>query len=77
MISFSNDSEKQPRIGGACTLRKWKLEGKGEIVYSPCAYLIGLFHDLVLNELELQKRGLEFVSVSSGLFVPFKGKNMQ
>lgn len=48
--------ERSERIGGACTLKKWTTP-KGELVISPCAYLASLLHPVVIEELELVKRG--------------------
>jgi phytoene dehydrogenase-like protein len=38
---------------------------------SPCAYLAGLLHPLVLEELELPRRGYQWTPAVNGLFVPF------
>jgi len=38
---------------------------------SPCAYLAGLLHPLVVDELELPRRGFEWTPAVNGLFVPF------
>jgi len=38
---------------------------------SPCAYLAGLLHPLVLEELELPRRGYVWTPAVNGLFVPF------
>lgn len=60
--------EARERIGGACTLDEtWP----GYRV-SPCAYLAGLLHPLVTEELGLWARGLTWVPADSGLFVPFE-----
>jgi phytoene dehydrogenase-like protein len=60
--------EARPRVGGACTLQEiWP----GYFV-SPCAYLVGLLHPLVIEELRLPELGLTWVPASSGLFVPFE-----
>jgi phytoene dehydrogenase-like protein len=59
--------EARARVGGACTLEEtWP-----GCRISPCAYLIGLLHPLVIEELDLAARGLRWVSSSPGLFVPF------
>jgi phytoene dehydrogenase-like protein len=59
--------EARKRVGGACTLEElWP----GYRV-SPCAYLVGLLHPLVIDELGLQERGLAWVPASAGMFVPF------
>ena len=60
--------ESRPRVGGACTLEEvWP----GYRV-SPCAYLVGLLHPLVMEELGLAARGLRWVPASAGMFVPFE-----
>jgi len=38
---------------------------------SPCAYLAGLLHPLVIEELNLPSRGFEWMPAVNGLFVPF------
>ncbi len=59
--------ESRVRVGGACTLEEvWP----GYRV-SPCAYLVGLLHPLVIEELGLRGRGLRWVPASAGMFVPF------
>ena len=59
--------ESRARVGGACTLEEvWP----GYRV-SPCAYLVGLLHPLVIEELGLRERGLRWVPASAGMFVPF------
>src|SRR5262245_984129 len=45
--------EARERIGGACTLEAlW--DG---VKISPCAYLIGLLHPLVVDELQMRAHG--------------------
>jgi phytoene dehydrogenase-like protein len=59
--------EARRRVGGACTLEEvWP----GYRI-SPCAYLVGLLHPLVIEELGLEGRGLKWVPASAGMFVPF------
>lgn len=59
--------ESRARVGGACTLEEtWP----GYRV-SPCAYLLGLLHPLVIDELDLQARGLSWTLADAGMFVPF------
>src|SRR5271170_2614757 len=38
---------------------------------SPCAYLAGLLHPLVVSELNLTERGFQWTPAVNGLFVPF------
>lgn len=60
--------ERRDRIGGAATLEEmWP----GYVV-SPCAYLAGLLHDTVIDELGLRTRGLEIVMGDPTYFVPFE-----
>ena len=59
--------EARERVGGACTLEEpWP----GYRV-SPCAYLCGLLHPLVIDELGLRAHGFDWTPASSGMFVPF------
>jgi phytoene dehydrogenase-like protein len=59
--------EARARVGGACTLDDvWP----GYRI-SPCAYLVGLLHQKVIDELELPRRGFEFIPATAGMFVPF------
>ncbi len=59
--------ESRTRIGGACTIE----EPFPGVRMSPCAYLAGLLHPLVVEELELPRRGFEWTPAVNGLFVPF------
>jgi phytoene dehydrogenase-like protein len=59
--------ESRARVGGACTIE----EPFPGVRMSPCAYLAGLLHPLVIEELELQRRGYEWAPAANGLFVPF------
>jgi phytoene dehydrogenase-like protein len=59
--------ERRDRIGGAATLEEmWP-----GYVISPCAYLAGLFHERVIDDLDLRARGLEIVMGDPTYFVPF------
>ena len=59
--------EARERIGGACTAEEpWP-----GVRMSPCAYLCGLLHPLVVDELGLVEHGFEWTPASNGLFVPF------
>ncbi len=66
--------EARDRIGGACTLEDvWP-----GVRMSPCAYLAGLLHPLVIEELDLPKRGFDWTPAINGLFVPFEdGSSVQ
>jgi phytoene dehydrogenase-like protein len=60
--------EALERVGGACTLDEvWP----GTRV-SPCAYVCGLLHPLVIEELGLIERGFQWTPASGGMFVPFE-----
>ncbi len=59
--------ESRARVGGACTIE----EPFAGVWMSPCAYLAGLLHPLVVEELELARRGFAWTPAVNGLFVPF------
>jgi phytoene dehydrogenase-like protein len=59
--------ESRQRIGGACTIE----EPFPGVRMSPCAYLAGLLHPLVIEELNLPARGFRWTPAVNGLFVPF------
>jgi phytoene dehydrogenase-like protein len=59
--------EARQRIGGACTIE----EPFPGVRMSPCAYLAGLLHPLVVEELSLPARGFRWTPAVNGLFVPF------
>jgi phytoene dehydrogenase-like protein len=59
--------ESRARVGGACTIE----EPFPGVKMSPCAYLAGLLHPLVVEELELARRGYAWTPAVNGLFVPF------
>jgi phytoene dehydrogenase-like protein len=59
--------ESRDRIGGACTIE----EPFPGVRMSPCAYLAGLLHPLVIAELDLPARGFTWTPAANGLFVPF------
>jgi phytoene dehydrogenase-like protein len=59
--------ESRERVGGACTVE----EPFPNVRMSPCAYLAGLLHPLVVEELGLPGRGFEWMPAVNGLFVPF------
>jgi len=66
--------EGRERVGGACTLEEF---WPGYRV-SPCAYVCGLLHPLVIEELGLVEHGLEWYPAMPGLFVPFEdGSSVQ
>jgi phytoene dehydrogenase-like protein len=59
--------ESRERVGGACTVE----EPFPGVRMSPCAYLAGLLHPLVIKELNLPYRGFDWKPAVNGLFVPF------
>ncbi len=66
--------ESRERIGGACTVD----EPFPGVRMSPCAYLNGLLHPLVIKELGLPARGFTCDPATNGLFVPFEdGSSVQ
>jgi phytoene dehydrogenase-like protein len=62
--------EARSRIGGACTLER-PFEDQGFVV-SPCAYLVGLLHPIVIEELSLRSHGYRVHSVDPHLWCPFE-----
>src|SRR5215475_11592998 len=62
--------ERRERIGGACTLER-PFSDPGFIV-SPCAYVVGLLDQKVIDELELYRRGLKVYVADPNLWVPFE-----
>src|SRR6201985_2638921 len=59
--------ESRSRVGGACTIE----EPFPGVHMSPCAYLAGLLHPLVVSELNLSARRFDWTPAVNGLFVPF------
>jgi len=60
--------EARQQIGGACTMEEpWP-----GVRMSPCAYVVGLLHPLVMKELDLKGHGFEWHPAAGGLFVPFE-----
>ncbi|MGC2544724.1 MAG: NAD(P)/FAD-dependent oxidoreductase, partial [Silvibacterium sp.] len=59
--------ESRDRVGGACTIE----EPFPGVRMSPCAYLAGLLHPLIVEELKLAARGFRWTPAVNGLFVPF------
>ena len=66
--------ESRDRVGGACTLEEpWP-----GVRMSPCAYVAGLLHPLVISELDLPAHGFRWMPADGGLFVPFEdGSSIQ
>jgi phytoene dehydrogenase-like protein len=60
--------EARRRVGGACTIEEtWP-----GFRISPCAYLVGLLHPLVIEELDMEGYGFSWSPAAAGLFVPFE-----
>ena len=60
--------ERRDRVGGAATLEEpWP-----GFRVSPCAYVVGLLHDRVVEELELARHGYAVTPCDPHLFVPFE-----
>jgi phytoene dehydrogenase-like protein len=66
--------EARERVGGACTLEEpWP-----GVRMSPCAYVVGLLHPLVMRELALPAHGFRWTPAAGGMFVPFEdGSSIQ
>jgi phytoene dehydrogenase-like protein len=66
--------EAREQVGGACTLDEpWP-----GVRMSPCAYVAGLLHPLVIEELGLPEHGFRWTPATGGLFVPFEdGSSIQ
>jgi len=53
--------ERRDQVGGACTLEEpWP-----GYAISPCAYLAGLLHPLVVEELALERHGYELIPLNA------------
>ena len=61
--------ERRDRLGGACTIEEPFPETGWRV--SPCAYLVGLLHPLVVEELDLGRRGYVVEVVDPHLWCPF------
>jgi len=61
--------ERRSQLGGACTLETPFPDER--FVVSPCAYLVGLLHPLVIEELGLRRRGYRVQPVDPHLWCPF------
>lgn len=66
--------EARERVGGACTMEEpWP-----GVRMSPCAYVAGLLHQAVIEELDLPGHGFRWMPAVGGLFVPFEdGSSIQ
>ncbi len=61
--------EQRERLGGACTLERPFADQ--DYVVSPCAYVVGLLDQVVIDELDLTARGLEVYVADPNLWAPF------
>jgi len=66
--------ESLDRVGGACTLDEpWP-----GVRFSPCAYVCGLLHPLVIDELDMVSHGFAWTPAAGGMFIPFEdGSSLQ
>jgi phytoene dehydrogenase-like protein len=62
--------ERREQLGGACTIEQPFPEPQWLV--SPCAYLVGLLHPLVIQELGLHDRGYRVDIVDPHLWCPFE-----
>jgi phytoene dehydrogenase-like protein len=62
--------ERRERLGGACTLERPFADPR--YVVSPCAYVIGLLDQGVIDELGLYARGLKIFVCDPDVWVPFE-----
>lgn len=61
--------EAREQLGGAATLTR-PFPDPGYLV-SPCAYVVGLLHPLVVEELDLRRHGFDVVLLDPSLWCPF------
>jgi phytoene dehydrogenase-like protein len=61
--------ERRERLGGACTLEQ-PFDDPGYLV-SPCAYVVGLLDQTVIDELALERYGYKVFVADPNLWVPF------
>jgi phytoene dehydrogenase-like protein len=61
--------ERRERLGGACTLERPFADDR--FVISPCAYVLGLLDQHVIDELRLARRGLRWWIADPNLWIPF------
>jgi phytoene dehydrogenase-like protein len=62
--------ERRDRVGGACTLEQPFADER--FVMSPCAYLVGLLHPLVISELKLPRHGYRTWIADPTTWCPFQ-----
>jgi phytoene dehydrogenase-like protein len=61
--------ERREQIGGACTLERPFADPR--FVMSPCAYLVGLLHPIVIDELDLPRYGYRTYVCDPTQWAPF------
>jgi phytoene dehydrogenase-like protein len=61
--------ERRQQLGGACTLEQPFADPS--FVISPCAYVVGLLDEVVVRELELERRGYRVFVCDPQLWCPF------
>ena len=61
--------EARAQLGGAATLQRPFADP--DYLISPCAYLVGLLHPLVVSELELRRHGFDLALLDPSLWCPF------
>ncbi len=61
--------ERRDRLGGACTLERPFADER--YVISPCAYVVGLLDQVVIDELELGRHGYRVTPADPNLWCPF------
>lgn len=64
--------ERRDQLGGACTLERPFQDER--FVMSPCAYLVGLLHPRVIEELELERFGYRTFVVDPTQWTPFEDR---
>jgi phytoene dehydrogenase-like protein len=62
--------ERRDQVGGACTLERPFSDSR--FVISPCAYLVGLLHPLVIEELALASHGYRTFVCDPTQWTPFE-----
>jgi phytoene dehydrogenase-like protein len=61
--------ERREQLGGACTLERPFADPR--FVISPCAYLVGLLHPIVIDELDLPRYGYRTFVCDPTQWTPF------
>jgi phytoene dehydrogenase-like protein len=61
--------ERREQLGGACTLEQ--PFGDPGYVVSPCAYVVGLLDQRVIDELELRRHGYKVFVAEPAIWIPF------